>query len=1103
MGDYNPHIPQILGQEWVPIRNEDYNFNPNATTRETGYGFTLTAPRQVSTARFYVNNIEGRNFNNHVFGVNVYPRGQEALTGPIKTVVIPMNNGVLTGGPGGGGPFATLVGGSTLSECLAMAGDSKWAQFTTNTNLGNFESGRFDAFFAVNDYTPQLTGKRILNVSLLYAGQIFDTNSADGVNSFPAPYTGKNQAVQPTFVSYRIPGTAIEYGPNTTISTGFPWGLLGALKDLGGTVNQAAQSVQVINLGDFNPAITNAPTQGPWTLSQLRRLDARNGIDGFIFLLFQVPNSSYDVSPLIRIQLDYLALQVTYCEETRVISGASRLLNGYNDGLNIIPLADLSLASNPILAAGDYTVTFEALNPGDKAFLLDDLPGPYPGINTVREKYTLPSMPGIEVTVPFPLADHIGDTFTKTSTHLIPQVSLHASGAPLNEPHVYGRQIAAQIYGTITATQNLLDSAVGGAGSFPQVRFYARRFGNTTVPLTLTGASPTVSGSSTSISVSTFDALPEILDGWKEVTLRFNTPPSMGTGVTPSWTWSASGELAGNRWEVMGAMAPAVSGVPLNEYTNPAPAAQLLSPATYGQPSAGSTVNFTWMPGFSPPVSGATADQWSDAVLMFSQDTPSVTGFTLNTANQALTGVALNCASYPWYVPTSMAYNRLTFGAPPSGLKLSGNTNTYATTPDNAALDITGDIDIRADLSLQSWTPAAVASLVAKVTTTAAPIDNRSYWLRLETNGTLSLFWSTAGTAFLSASSTVPVPVTTGRLAVRATLDVDNGAAGKTVTFYTAPTINDTFVQLGSAVTTGGTTSIFSGGAPVEVGTVNGGTGNGAPSTFYAVEIRNLIGGTQVANPIFSAQPAGTTTFTDAAGRVWTMLGGYSFTNDLAYLELQRMDTISTDWATIAQITTPGITSFNDYEARVGIQSSYRIREVNQLLFAGPWSATLSNTFSAPGVTGFGMGADARTLLFTSNQAQNGARNLAYAIADTANNGQERFNFPEAGFTQFQFMYGRDYQTAFRPTERGGTTFSRTVLVQAAAISPPTLADFTSFRDLAWASLPYVCVRDEDGNRWFSNVAVPQGNVETNQRKIYLADITVTEVTATPAVTVV
>ncbi len=164
--------------------------------------------------------------------------------------------------------------------------------------------------------------------------------------------------------------------------------------------------------------------------------------------------------------------------------------------------------------------------------------------------------------------------------------------------------------------------------------------------------------------------------------------------------------------------------------------------------------------------------------------------------------------------------------------------------------------------------------------------------------------------------------------------------------------------------------------------------------------------------------------------------------------------------------------------------------------FAGPWSSTISNTIAAPGVTATGMSSSDHVWIFTTNSIQTGASNLAYCLG-WSGEVTEDFNFPEASGQAYQTMYGRDFVTVFRPSERGGTNFSRTLLVQAAAISPETLEDFTSLRDMAWVNVPYICLRDEDGNRWFANVSVPGGTVQRD-RRLYMAPVTVVEVTNTP-----
>jgi hypothetical protein len=206
-------------------------------------------------------------------------------------------------------------------------------------------------------------------------------------------------------------------------------------------------------------------------------------------------------------------------------------------------------------------------------------------------------------------------------------------------------------------------------------------------------------------------------------------------------------------------------------------------------------------------------------------------------------------------------------------LSLTGATNSYASTPDNAALDITGDIDIRADATI-TWGGTQQA-LVSKYVVTAG--DQRSYRFTVESNGRLRLTRSTDGISTTSITSTVAVPISSGRLAVRVTLDVNNGAAGHTATFYTATHgLAGPWVQLGSPVITAGVITNFSGPAAVEVGSSNSGGLTQLVGQVHAAQIRNGIAGAIVANPDFAAQSAGTTNFVDSAGRTWTVQPGAS-----------------------------------------------------------------------------------------------------------------------------------------------------------------------------------------------------------------------------------
>jgi hypothetical protein len=218
--------------------------------------------------------------------------------------------------------------------------------------------------------------------------------------------------------------------------------------------------------------------------------------------------------------------------------------------------------------------------------------------------------------------------------------------------------------------------------------------------------------------------------------------------------------------------------------------------------------------------------------------------------------------------------------------------------------------------------------------------------------------------------------------------------------------------------------------------------------------------------------------------------------NDSDGYELQRQDDVDTDWETIMRTQSSLASSFIDYEARVGVESRYRIRQANALDFWSDWSATVVNTLSAPGVTVASDGNS--TLIFTTNFGQDGAYNLA-AVMTFPTDTEESFDFIESNEVAFSRLYGRNFILASHPTERGGEQFTRNIIVQQAAIPLPSLGNFRTLRDMAWLAAPYICVRDELGNRWLANVIVPDGIVSRN-RRLYIASLTITEVTDTPAI---
>ncbi len=174
---------------------------------------------------------------------------------------------------------------------------------------------------------------------------------------------------------------------------------------------------------------------------------------------------------------------------------------------------------------------------------------------------------------------------------------------------------------------------------------------------------------------------------------------------------------------------------------------------------------------------------------------------------------------------------------------LPGIVGNYLSAPDEAALDITGDIDVRVELAMEDWTPAATQLLLAKRASSLA--SAACYWFYVNTNGTLAFEWSD-GSSNRSAVSTVAVGGTDKTaLHVRATLDVDNGASGRSVRFYKS-TDGVSWTQIGTTVTQSGTTSIRSGSEILEIGSQYTGTSGPLAAAIYGAKVYNGIAGTLV-----------------------------------------------------------------------------------------------------------------------------------------------------------------------------------------------------------------------------------------------------------------
>ncbi|MFD6531589.1 hypothetical protein [Streptomyces sp. NPDC060184] len=201
-----------------------------------------------------------------------------------------------------------------------------------------------------------------------------------------------------------------------------------------------------------------------------------------------------------------------------------------------------------------------------------------------------------------------------------------------------------------------------------------------------------------------------------------------------------------------------------------------------------------------------------------------------------------------------------------SYLPLDGTNSVYASTPDATALDLTGDLDVRAELTAD-WTAIRPQVILSKWDATG----NQRSWAFLITNGLIRLSFSADGITTLGAQAALP-PLPR-RAALRATLDVNNGVGGLTAAFYWAPSLAGPWTSIAS-FSGGSPLTLFNSSAPLRTIMPDPATSMlPLEGQVYRAELRAGIGGTVVASPDFRALAPGTTSFSDPATRAWTLTG--------------------------------------------------------------------------------------------------------------------------------------------------------------------------------------------------------------------------------------
>lgn len=200
----------------------------------------------------------------------------------------------------------------------------------------------------------------------------------------------------------------------------------------------------------------------------------------------------------------------------------------------------------------------------------------------------------------------------------------------------------------------------------------------------------------------------------------------------------------------------------------------------------------------------------------------------------------------------------------------TGAPTSYLSTPSSASYNITGDLDVRAEIAAASWT-GGIVNIANRYDATT---NNRGWSLQTTPSGVPELYWSTDGTVVSFATCTAYLPAHAGqRIALRATLDVANAAGVYEVRFYTALSADaaeDEWTLLGDPVIGTTSTSVFDPARQIEFGARSTSANPGVNGRLYRFQLRGSIGGTVLLDVDTALATIGAGTFQDAGGHTWT-----------------------------------------------------------------------------------------------------------------------------------------------------------------------------------------------------------------------------------------
>ncbi len=591
---YNPNVPDVVGNEWVGIVPAAYTMDSGT---ERGYRFTSIAGEIPTFGQFFLEAVPANNVILQYPLLALYPAGQEDEVGEIRTVTVPVNSATVTG-----------TTSPSTSAAIVDALASPASDGSVNVSITNPTA--MDLTFDLASVNAELMNKRILNVSIVY------TASGGWVD---IPTAGATSAIR-----YVPSNDNALYGS-------------GRLEASGSLFSEDTTAVSRISLGEMNPFAVGGITAAngqiyPWRNQELQRFNPGGATPMRWTIRTAVDPTAFNLS------INYLAMEITYCTENRLRFGSSVV--GSTDASVTAPDTDYvvgngvnsvvmrtatTFVTGGALPVGDYALTSCVADPGDRSvtFFVTVFAeaGGKPTAQALRELYPLANnvLRGIELD----RASRVGEMFDVEESRVLPYLALSDTynSTSLTSSHAYGQRLAAPVFAGSTPTQAWIANPVD-ATPYPWIRFWARRFTDdcTGVP----ALTVSVLAASASIGCSDFLALPEIADGWRQVTLRFPSPPVIATSGTVTWSSPA---VTGSQWQILVESGSTTANGNSNYAT------------AFASPSY-------------PPV-GFRSNE--DMAFYMVQDPPTVTGVSAAILTTALSPISLDCGTPGSCVPTGMS----------------------------------------------------------------------------------------------------------------------------------------------------------------------------------------------------------------------------------------------------------------------------------------------------------------------------------------------------------------------------------------------------------------------------------------------------------------